>query len=61
MNVELSLSVGDGKVMVEVKQTSDQFQSEQTEGVLQVNSPVVSHWLASESLNVTNELCLSGQ
>lgn len=56
MNVELSFSVGDGKVMVEVKQTSDQFQSEQTEGVLQVNSPV-----ASESLNVTNKLCLSGQ
>ncbi|KAM3597322.1 uncharacterized protein V6R79_003089 [Siganus canaliculatus] len=33
----LLLLIGDGKVMVEVKQTSDQCLPEQTEGVLQVN------------------------
>ncbi|XP_042248952.1 RAD52 motif-containing protein 1 [Thunnus albacares] len=33
----LLILLGDGKVMVEVKQTSDQFLPEQTEGVLQVN------------------------
>ncbi|XP_030264707.1 RAD52 motif-containing protein 1 isoform X2 [Sparus aurata] len=33
----LLILLGGGKVMVEVKQTSDQFLPEQTEGVLQVN------------------------
>uniref|UniRef100_A0A8P4KPP7 RAD52 motif-containing protein 1 n=1 Tax=Dicentrarchus labrax TaxID=13489 RepID=A0A8P4KPP7_DICLA len=33
----LLILLGNGKVMVEVKQTSDQFQPEETEGVLQVN------------------------
>ncbi|CAK6981988.1 RAD52 motif-containing protein 1, partial [Scomber scombrus] len=33
----LLLSAADGKVMVELKQTSDQFIPEHTEGVLQVN------------------------
>lgn len=31
---------GNGKVMVEVKQTPDQFLADDTEGVLQVISPV---------------------
>ncbi|XP_037834706.1 RAD52 motif-containing protein 1 isoform X1 [Kryptolebias marmoratus] len=36
----LLILLGNGKVMVELKQTSDQFETDETEGVLQVNSPV---------------------
>lgn len=35
----LCLSGGDGRVMVEVKQTSDLFPPERAEQLIQVNSP----------------------
>nr|XP_033501260.1 RAD52 motif-containing protein 1 [Epinephelus lanceolatus] len=48
----LLILLGNGKVMVEVKQTSDQFLPEQTEGVLQVNSPVFSRLCPSSDWSV---------
>ncbi|XP_070837856.1 RAD52 motif-containing protein 1 [Chaetodon trifascialis] len=44
----LLIVLGDGKVMVEVKQTSDQLLPEQTEGVLQVNEVTWSEFAPDE-------------
>ncbi|XP_038138194.1 RAD52 motif-containing protein 1 isoform X1 [Cyprinodon tularosa] len=44
----LLILLGNGKVMVELKQTSDQFEAEETEDILQVNEFSPSEALADE-------------
>ncbi|XP_068581825.1 RAD52 motif-containing protein 1 isoform X2 [Cebidichthys violaceus] len=55
----LLILLGNGKVMVELKETSDEFLPEQTEGVLQVNEFSWSEFTADEEEAADEELDLT--